>query len=185
MKGTPSRRALQAPVLPGRRSSRGFAKRKTSRENSSPTRNAHLCIASEQKKTRLCLVCFCSEWDPLTQGFALAPAAAIFFGSNRKKFSSPHGSHAGGFLPSHFLRSKKLLGVGLEPTRFIQPRDFKSPVSTIPPSKLTEIVCEKTISETLYFSVVFRVTRNRMIKWSVFTRLLLACIRIGENLPFF
>ena len=32
-----------------------------------------------------------------------------------------------------------MLGAGVEPARLIQPGDFKSPVSTIPPSKRREV----------------------------------------------
>ncbi len=66
-----------------------------------------------------------------------APWAAIFFGFNRKKFSSLYEKPSSWLFFRSILQAK-LLGVGLEPTRFIQPGDFKSPVSTIPPSKQRE-----------------------------------------------
>ena len=45
--------------------------------------------------------------------------------------SPPSASQTFGSLSSQL----KLLGAGVEPARLIQPGDFKSPVSTIPPSK--------------------------------------------------
>jgi len=41
----------------------------------------------------------------------------------------PHVTHAGASLPAHFLRSKKLLGAGLEPARYCYQR-ILSPLST-------------------------------------------------------
>lgn len=60
-------------------------------------------------------------------------------------------------LPAYFLRCKRMLGVGLEPTRIIHPRDFKSPVSTIPPSKQKELG-----SLFLFFLIVKRSFRGKI-----------------------